>query len=204
VPRGFPSVPGDARRAEFAPDDELPAEPSILGQHNRENAAAATAAARAAGIADDAIAEGLRTFQGVPHRLELVREVEGVRFVNDSKATNPEAAAQALSAYPPGLRLILGGSLKGTPFEGLARAAGERGVARAYLIGEAADELAEALAAEGVRFTHSMELEAAVRDAFADAEDGEVVLLSPACASYDQFESFEERGARFRELVEAL
>jgi UDP-N-acetylmuramoylalanine--D-glutamate ligase len=204
VPRGFPSVPGDARRAEFAPDDELPAEPSILGRHNRENAAAATAAARAAGIPDDAIAEGLSTFQGVPHRLELVREVEGVRFVNDSKATNPEAAAQALTAYPPGLRLILGGSLKGTPFDGLARAAGERGVARAYLIGESADELAEALVAEGVRFTHSGNLEAAVRDAFADAEDGEVVLLSPACASYDQFESFEERGARFRELVEAL
>jgi UDP-N-acetylmuramoylalanine--D-glutamate ligase len=204
VPRGFPSVPGDARRAEFAPDDELPAEPSILGRHNRENAAAATAAARAAGIPDDAIAEGLSTFQGVPHRLELVREVEGVRFVNDSKATNPEAAAQALTAYPPGLRLILGGSLKGTPFDGLARAAGERGVARAYLIGESADELAEALVAEGVRFTHSGNLESAVRDAFADAEDGEVVLLSPACASYDQFESFEERGARFRELVEAL
>jgi UDP-N-acetylmuramoylalanine--D-glutamate ligase len=204
VPRGFPSVPGNARRAEFAPDDELPAEPSILGQHNRENAAAATAAARAAGIPDDAIAEGLGTFQGVPHRLELVREVGGVRFVNDSKATNPEAAAQALTAYPPGLRLILGGSLKGTPFDGLARAAGERGVARAYLIGESADEVAEALVAEGVRFTHSGNLEAAVRDAFADAEDGEVVLLSPACASYDQFESFEERGARFRELVEAL
>ena len=204
VPRDFPSVPGDARRAEFAPDDELPAEPSIVGQHNRENAAAATAAARAAGIPDDAIAEGLSTFQGVPHRLELVREVEGVRFVNDSKATNPEAASQALTAYPPGLRLILGGSLKGTPFKGLARAAGERGVARAYLIGEAADDLAEALAAEGVRFTHSGNLEAAVRDAFADAEDGEVVLLSPACASYDQFESFEERGTRFRELVEAL
>jgi len=204
VPRGFPEVPGAARRAEFAADDELPAEPSIPGRHNRENAAAATAAARAAGIADDAIAEGLRTFQGVPHRLELVREVEGVRFVNDSKATNPEAAAQALTAYPPGLRLIVGGSLKGTPFAGLARAAGQRGVARAYLIGEAADELAEALAKEGVRFTHSRELEAAVRDAFADAEAGEVVLLSPACASYDQFESFEERGARFRELVEAL
>jgi len=204
VPRRFPSVPGAARRAEFDADDELPAEPSILGRHNRENAAAATAAARAAGIADDAIAEGLRTFQGVPHRLELVREVEGVRFVNDSKATNPEAAAQALTAYPPGLRLILGGSLKGTPFAGLAGAAAERGVARAYLIGEAADELAEALAGAGVRFTHSRELEAAVRDAFADAEPGEVVLLSPACASYDQFESFEERGARFRELVEAL
>jgi UDP-N-acetylmuramoylalanine--D-glutamate ligase len=204
VPRGFPSVPGAARRAEFAPDDELPAEPSIPGQHNRENAAAATAAARAAGIADEAIADGLRSFQGVPHRLELVREVEGVRFVNDSKATNPEAAAQALTAYPPGLRLILGGSLKGTPFKGLARVAGARGVARAYLIGEAADELAEALAAEGVRFTHSGDLEAAVRDAYADAETGEVVLLSPACASYDQFEDFEERGARFRELVEAL
>jgi UDP-N-acetylmuramoylalanine--D-glutamate ligase len=204
LPRGFPSVPGAARRAEFAADDHLPAEPSILGRHNRENAAAATAAARAAGISDDSIAEGLRAFQGVPHRLELVREVRGVRFVNDSKATNPEAAAQALTAYPPGLRLILGGSLKGTSFTGLARAAAERGVARAYLIGEAADELADALASEGVRFTHSSNLEAAVHDAFGDAEDGEVVLLSPACASYDQFESFEERGTRFRTLVEAL
>jgi UDP-N-acetylmuramoylalanine--D-glutamate ligase len=204
VPRGFGDVPGAGRRAEFAADDPLPAEPRIPGAHNRENAAAAAAAARAAGIADDAIAEGLRTFAGVPHRLELIREIDGVRWVNDSKATNPEAAERALGAYPPGLRVILGGSLKGSSFTGLARRARESGVARAYLIGEAADEIAEALAAEGVRFQHSRDLENAVADAQAEAETGDVVLLSPACASYDQFRDFEQRGERFRALVEAL
>ena len=204
VPRGFPSIPGAARRVEFAAVDQLPAEPSIPGIHNRENAAAATAAAREAGIDDVAIAEGLRSFQGVPHRLELVGEVAGVRFVNDSKATNPEAAEQALTAYPPGLRLILGGSVKGSSFDRLARAARERGVARAYLIGESADDIAEALVRAGVPFTHAGDLERAVQQALSDAEPGDVVLLSPACASYDQFESFEERGARFRAIVEAL
>ena len=204
VPRGFPPVPGSGLRIEFGLDDELPAEPSIPGEHNRENAAAATAAARAAGIPDGAIAAGLASFPGVPHRLELVREVEHVRFVNDSKATNPEAAERALSAYPPGIRLILGGSRKGIPFKSLAERASAAGVSRAYLIGESADEIAEALAAAGVRFSDSRDLETAVREAFADAEAGEVVLLSPACASYDQFRDFEERGDRFRELVEAL
>ena len=204
VPRGFQAVPGDARRVEFAADDPLPSEPRILGPHNRENAAAATAAARAAGIPDAAIAEGLRTFAGVSHRLELVREVDGVRWVNDSKATNPDAAERALGAYPPGLRVILGGSRKATPFGGLARGAARAGVSCAYLIGESADEIAEALAAEGVRFRHSRDLESAVRDAREDSEPGDVVLLSPACASYDQFRDFEERGERFRELVEAL
>jgi UDP-N-acetylmuramoylalanine--D-glutamate ligase len=204
VPRGFEPIPGEAKRIEFSLDDTLPAVPSIPGEHNRENAAAATAAARAAGIADDAIAAGLSGFEGVPHRLELVREVGGVRFVNDSKATNPEAAERALSSYPPGIRLILGGSRKGIPFARLAKRAAASGVAQAYLIGDSADEIAEALAAEGVRFTYSRDLASAVRDAFADAEAGEVVLLSPACASYDQFRDFEERGERFRELVEAL
>jgi UDP-N-acetylmuramoylalanine--D-glutamate ligase len=204
VPRGFGPIPGSARRVEFAAGDPLPAEPRIPGEHNRENAAAAAAAARAAGISERAIGEALASFEGVPHRLELVGELRGVRFVNDSKATNPDSAARALSAYPPGVRLILGGSLKGTSFAALARAARTAAVARAYLIGEAADELAEALAAEGVRFTHSGDLTAAVGDAFADAEPGEVVLLSPACASYDQFENFEERGTHFREAVERL
>jgi UDP-N-acetylmuramoylalanine--D-glutamate ligase len=204
VPRGFGPIPGNARRVEFAAGDALPAEPRIPGEHNLENAAAAAAAARAAGISERAIGEALASFEGVPHRLELVGELRGVRFVNDSKATNPDSAARALSAYPPGVRLILGGSLKGTSFAALARAARTAAVARAYLIGEAADELAEALAAEGVRFTHSGDLTAAVGDAFADAEPGEVVLLSPACASYDQFENFEERGAHFREAVERL
>jgi UDP-N-acetylmuramoylalanine--D-glutamate ligase len=204
VPRGFPAVPGEGRRVEFAAEDPLPAEPRLPGEHNRENAAAATVAAQAAGIPDDAIASALASFAGVPHRLELVRELDGVRGVNDSKATNPDAAERALGAYPPGLRVILGGSRKGMPFAGLAERAREAGVARAYLIGESADEIAEALAREGVRFRHSVDLEHAVADAHADAERGEVVLLSPACASYDQFENFEERGARFRELVEAL
>jgi UDP-N-acetylmuramoylalanine--D-glutamate ligase len=204
IPAGFEAVPGHGRRIEFSTDDPLPAEPGLPGAHNRENAAAAAAAARAAGIADDAIAGALRSFPGVPHRLELVREVGGVRWVNDSKATNPEAAERAFGAYPPGLRVILGGSRKATPFAGLARSAREAGVSRAYLIGESADELAEALAREGVRFRHSADLERAVADAHADAEPGDVVLLSPACASYDQFTDFEERGKRFRELVEAL
>ena len=204
VPRGFPSVPGEGRRVEFASDDPLPAEPRIPGAHNRENASAATAAARAAGVPDDAIAAALERFAGVPHRLELVRELDGVRWVNDSKATNPEAAEKALGAYPPGLRVILGGSRKGTPFGGLAARAREAGVSCAYLIGESADEIAEALARQGVRFRHSRDLEHAVADAHEDAERGEVVLLSPACASYDQFDDFEERGSRFRELVEAL
>jgi UDP-N-acetylmuramoylalanine--D-glutamate ligase len=204
VPRGFPPVPGAGRRVEFAGDDPLPAEPRIPGAHNRENAAAAAAASRAAGIAEEAVATALRTFAGVPHRLELVRELAGVRWINDSKATNPEAAERALAAYPPGLRVILGGSRKGTPFAGLAAQARGSGVACAYLIGESADEIAEALAQEGVRFRHSVDLEHAVADARADAEPGEVVLLSPACASYDQFENFEERGERFRQLVEAL
>jgi UDP-N-acetylmuramoylalanine--D-glutamate ligase len=204
VPRGFGEIPGEARRIEFDVGDPLPAEPLVPGDHNRENAAAATAAARAAGIPDEAIAEAIRTFEGVQHRLELVREVNGVRFVNDSKATNPEAAERALSAYPPGIRLILGGSRKMSSYAGLASEAARRGVAKAYLIGEAADEIAEALADAGVRFSASRTLEQAVVDAFEDAEPGEVVLLSPACASYDQFRDFEERGQRFRELVEAL
>jgi UDP-N-acetylmuramoylalanine--D-glutamate ligase len=204
VPRGFDVIPGEARRIEFSLEDALPAEPGIPGEHNRENAAAATAAARAAGIPDDAITAGLSSFEGVPHRLELVREVGGVRFVNDSKATNPEAAERALSAYPPGIRLTLGGSRKGIPFERLAKRAAASGVAQAYLIGDSADEIAEALAAEGVRFTYSRDLPIAVQNAFRDADPGEVVLLSPACASYDQFHDFEERGERFRELVEAL
>ncbi len=111
VPRGF-GIDG----IEFSADDPLPAEPLIPGRHNRENAAAATAAARAAGVPDDAIAEALRTFPGVPHRLELVRELRGVRWINDSKATNTAAARRGVAAYGAPLRLILGGSLKGEDF----------------------------------------------------------------------------------------
>ena len=116
VPRGL-----GLEGVEFASDDVLPAQPLIPGLHNRENAAAATAAARAAGIGDEAIAEALQTFPGVAHRLELVAEIDGVRYVNDSKATNTAAARRGIAAYAlEPLHLILGGSLKGESFAELA------------------------------------------------------------------------------------
>jgi UDP-N-acetylmuramoylalanine--D-glutamate ligase len=198
VPRGFGKVPGRARRIEFAAADALPAEPAIPGEHNRENAAAAVAAARAAGVDEDGIVKALRAFTGVPHRLELVAEHDGVRYVNDSKATNVAAALRALAAYDAPLLLIAGGRGKGERFESLADAARGR-VRRAYLIGETAGELAAAL--RDVPCELSRELEPAVRAAAAAARPGEVVLLSPACASYDQFRDFEQRGDEFRRLA---
>jgi UDP-N-acetylmuramoylalanine--D-glutamate ligase len=204
VPRGFGPVPGAARRVEFAADDPLPAEPLLRGRHNRENAAAAVAAARAAGAEEDAIVDALRTFPGVAHRLELVANVGGVAYVNDSKATNVAAARPALQAYgDEPVHLILGGSLKGESFEPLARAVGPN-VRRAYLIGEAAAQLADVLAAVGAPFERSGNLGEAVAAAATAARPGDVVLLSPACASYDQFRDFEHRGDEFRRLVEAL
>jgi UDP-N-acetylmuramoylalanine--D-glutamate ligase len=204
VPRGFGPVPGAARRVEFSADDELPAEPLIPGAHNRENAAAATAAARAAGQEDDEIADVLRTFPGVAHRLELVAERAGVRYVNDSKATNTAAARRALTAYDVPLHLILGGSLKGERFDAFAADVARANVVTAYLIGEAAEPLAADLGYAGVPFLISTTLERAVAEAATAAEPGEVVLLSPACASYDQFRDFEHRGEEFGRLVQNL
>jgi UDP-N-acetylmuramoylalanine--D-glutamate ligase len=203
VPRAFGPVPGAGRRVEFDARDPLPAEPLLPGVHNRENAAAATAAARAAGIDDAAIAEALRGFAGVPHRLELVAEIGGVRYVNDSKATNTGAARRAVAAFDAPLRIILGGSHKGEPFHTLVEALRGR-AAGVYLIGESASDIAAVLDAAGISYTWSGELEAAVRAAAAEARAGEIVLLSPACASYDQFGNFEERGEAFRRLVEEL
>jgi UDP-N-acetylmuramoylalanine--D-glutamate ligase len=199
VPRG-----SGLEGIEFAADDELPAEPLIPGAHNRENAAAATAAARAAGIDDAAIADALRTFEGVPHRLELVRELRGVRFVNDSKATNAAAARRGAASYGDApLRLILGGSSKGEDFTSFARDL--PGTVRSiYLIGASADDLAAALDVAGRTYVRAGDLGTAVGRAAADAEPGDVVLLSPASASYDQFENFEQRGEAFRRLVEEL
>ncbi|MDQ2985021.1 MAG: UDP-N-acetylmuramoyl-L-alanine--D-glutamate ligase [Actinomycetota bacterium] len=189
---------GKARRIEFSSDDPLPAEPRIRGTHNRENAAAATAAARAAGASEEQIAQGLREFPGVPHRLELVGENDGVRYVNDSKATNVAAALRALDAYADEpVHLILGGSRKGEDFAPLAKALG-RNIKSVHVIGETADELAAAIPAA----VRAGDLDSALRSI--DAEPGDVVLLSPACASYDQFRDFEERGEEFRRLVENL
>jgi UDP-N-acetylmuramoylalanine--D-glutamate ligase len=203
VPRGFGAVPGRGRRVEFAASDRLPAEPLIPGAHNRENAAAAAAAARAVGIEDAAVAEALRTFPGIAHRLELVAERDGVRFVNDSKATNTAAARRSLAAYDAPLHLILGGSLKGESFAELAREVGSR-AASVHLVGEAADELAAALDAAHVGYSRDGTVERAVTAAAAAAQPGDLVLLSPACASYDQFRNFEHRGEEFRRVVSKL
>jgi UDP-N-acetylmuramoylalanine--D-glutamate ligase len=193
VPRGL-----GLEGIEFAADDPLPAEPLIRGEHNRENAAAATAAARAAGASDEQIAEALRTFPGVPHRLELVRELSGVRYVNDSKATNVSAALRALAAYEDEpVHLILGGSRKGEDFRPLTEAIGPN-VRSVHLIGETAEELAEVIP----QAERDGDLATAVRTI--RARQGDVVLLSPACASYDQFRDFEERGEEFRRLVQNL
>jgi UDP-N-acetylmuramoylalanine--D-glutamate ligase len=200
VPVGFDDVPGRARRIEFEPSDALPAEPRIPGAHNRENAAAATAAARALGIGDARIAEALETFPGVAHRLEPVAEAGGVRFVNDSKATNTAAARRAVAAYDQPLHMILGGSDKGESYTQLALDMAGR-VRRAYLIGETAKEIGTALELAGVDHELSGDLDTAVRSAARNANAGEIVLLAPACASYDQFHDFEERGDAFRRIV---
>jgi UDP-N-acetylmuramoylalanine--D-glutamate ligase len=200
VPRGFDEVPGEARRVEFAGDDPLPAEPTIPGEHNRENAAAATAAARAVGVDDDAIAAGLVGFAGVPHRLEEVAVIRGVAYVNDSKATNVASTLRALRTFKKTrLHVILGGLGKNESYAPLA--AELKLGDRAYLVGAAADEIARALDAVHVPYVHAGELAAAVRDASAAARPDELVLLSPACASYDQFDDFEARGEAFRRLV---
>ena len=203
VPRGFRPVPGSGRRVEFAAGDELPAEPRIPGPHNRENAAAATAAARSAGIDDGAIAEALVTFAGVPHRIELVRELRGVRYVNDSKATNVAATLRALASFADArLHVILGGRGKHESYEPLAAAFGPSD--RAYVIGEAADEIGRSLGAAGVPVVNALTLDGALATAASAAAPEDVVLLSPACASFDQFRDFEARGDAFRSLVEEL
>jgi UDP-N-acetylmuramoylalanine--D-glutamate ligase len=178
----------------------------IFGEHNVANAMAAAAAGLSMGLDRDAVREGLRSFAGVPHRLEQVAEIGGVRFVNDSKATNVTAASVGLRAFDGGVHAILGGSEKGEPFVPLADPVREA-CAACYLIGASADRLAVELApvsTAGVRLHRCADLEDAVRRAATTAAAGEVVLLSPACASFDAFENYERRGERFREIVEGL
>lgn len=182
------------------------AELGVPGEHNVENAMAAAAAALALGIDRDAVIEGLRTFGGVPHRLEPVAEIGGVRFVNDSKATNVTSAIVGIGSFDAGVHAILGGSEKGEPFAPLREPLRERAVA-AYLLGDTAERMAAELAPpaeSGVPLRRARDLEDAVRSAAAAAAPGEVVLLSPACASFDAFPDFEARGERFRQIVATL
>jgi UDP-N-acetylmuramoylalanine--D-glutamate ligase len=178
----------------------------LFGEHNVANAMAAAAAALAMGIDREAVREGLRSFAGVPHRLEQVAEIDGVRFVNDSKATNVASATVGIRAFERGVHAILGGSEKEEPFTPLIDPIRER-VRACYLIGATAERMARELAPvleAGVELHRCTDLVDAVRRAAAAASYGEVVLLSPACASFDAFENFEQRGDRFRELVGEL
>jgi UDP-N-acetylmuramoylalanine--D-glutamate ligase len=174
--------------------------PSLQGPHNAQNAALAIAVANELGLSDERIAEGLRTYPGLPHRMERIREREGVLFVNDSKGTNPDSTAPALAAYPQ-IHWIVGGRAKteslGPCEQHLDHVRG------AYTIGEAGSMFARLLAGK-VPVTVSHVLERAVTDAAAAAKAGEVVLLSPACSSFDQYRDFEARGEAFRAAVEAL
>jgi UDP-N-acetylmuramoylalanine--D-glutamate ligase len=176
---------------------------ALEGEHNLRNAMAAASAALAAGLSRDAVAGGLSSFAGIPHRLERVAEIGGVAYVNDSKATNVAAAAAALGSFGGGVHAILGGSLKGGGFGDLAPAVAESCVA-CYLIGEAAERLAADLTATDTPLEQCGDLASAVAAAARAAEPGETVLLAPACASFDAFRNYEDRGHRFRELVGEL
>ena len=175
----------------------------LRGRHNRQNAMAAVALAAHAGARRDALADGLASFPGVAHRLEVVADINGVRYVNDSKATNPDATLAALDAYPARVHLIVGGRGKGTSFADLATAA-KSGVVRAYLVGEAGAEIGAALGRAGVAIESVGTIGAAVSAAAELASPGDTVLLAPACTSFDQYANFEERGEDFRAAVDAL
>lgn len=197
----------------FAPDGatfafidgvELPGDqaqwPSLQGPHNRANAAAAVGAVRYLGLTDEVIEAGLKSFVGLPHRMERVATKDGVLFVNDSKATNPASTAPALAAFPR-IHWILGGVPKGDDLDDCAPHFGH--VVHAYTIGEAGPRFAGILEPL-MPVTRAEMLGDAVRAAMEQAQPGDVIMLSPACASFDQFRDYEARGDRFRQIVAAL
>jgi UDP-N-acetylmuramoylalanine--D-glutamate ligase len=178
---------------------------SLQGPHNLQNAAAAIAIVEALGLTRGQWQAALPTFRGLPHRMERVAEANGVVFINDSKATNPASAAPALAAFPPRperrIHWIVGGLPKGDDLEDCAPYFGN--VAAAYTIGDAGPRFAELLAPHMPVRRSEMMCEA-IREAIEAAHPGDIVMLSPACASFDQFRDYEARGDAFRQLVEAL
>jgi UDP-N-acetylmuramoylalanine--D-glutamate ligase len=175
---------------------------ALRGRHNVDNVLAAAAAAYLIGVAPASIAAAVRTFGGVEHRLEFVAEIAGVRFFNDSKATNVDATLKAIDAFPGGLYVILGGKDKGSDYRPLRAPLRERGKA-ALLIGAAAEKIATQLGGY-VPLLRAETLDAAVTQAFELAASGDTILLAPACASFDQFENYEHRGRVFKQLVSNL
>jgi len=174
----------------------------LAGAHNLENVLAAVAATRITGAGAAAIAKGVRSFAGVEHRLEFVAEIGGVRYYNDSKATNVDATLKALDAFPGRILVILGGKDKGSDYTALQKSLREKAIL-ALLIGAAAEKIEKQIAGS-VAIEHAGALERAVEIASHAAQPGDVVLLAPACASFDQFQNYEHRGRAFKELVAQL
>jgi UDP-N-acetylmuramoylalanine--D-glutamate ligase len=171
----------------------------LPGAHNLENVLAATIAARLAGASPAQIAEGIHSFAGVEHRLEFVAAVDGVRYYNDSKATNVDATLKALEAFPGRIIVILGGKDKDSDYTQLRATLQEKAVL-ALLIGTAADKIEQQICGS-VAIKRAGTLENAVQFAAQAAHTGDIVLLAPACASFDQFENYEHRGRVFKQLV---
>ena len=185
------------------PEPVMPvAEIPLAGAHNVENVLAAVCAARLAGVESSVIRAAVAAFKAVEHRLEFVREVEGVRYYNDSKATNVDATVKAVEAFEGGIWLILGGKDKDSDYATMSTLLRER-VKTVLTIGSAAEKIERQLAGV-VKIERAETLERAVALAHEAAGAGDVVLLAPACASFDQFENYEHRGRVFKELVAGL
>lgn len=198
-------LPGEASEVDLD-EVHLGFEPEgawMRGPHNLQNARFAAAAALAMGIDLESVVAAIRSFPGVPHRLELVGEVGGVKYVNDSKATNVAAAIAALESFEGGVHAIMGGSLKGGDFSPLAGPVAEH-CSAVYLIGPAADPIARALEPTGIKSTRLASMREAVGAAADAAPAGATVLLAPACASFDAYRDYEARGDHFRELVRVI
>ena len=183
---------------EILPISEIP----LKGAHNLENVLAAVCLASLAGCPSESIRQAVRAFKAVEHRLEFVAEIAGVSFYNDSKATNVDATIKALESFPANIHLILGGKDKGSDYSALNDLLRQR-AKRVYTIGAAAEKI-ESQIADTVEIFHAGTLENAVRRATTTAVPGDVILLAPACASFDQFQSYEHRGRVFKEVVKAL
>ena len=178
--------------------EEIP----LMGAHNVENVLAAVVATRLAGAEPAAIAKGVRSFAGVEHRLEFVAEIGGVRYYNDSKATNVDATLKALDAFPGRILIVLGGKDKGSDYTVLQKPLREKAIL-ALLIGAAAEKIEKQIAGS-VAIERAGVIERALEIASHAARPGDVVLLAPACASFDQFQNYEHRGRVFKELVHQL
>jgi UDP-N-acetylmuramoylalanine--D-glutamate ligase len=202
VARRVTAVGAGARLRRVTFPQEFASHLRLPGRHNRDNAAAAIAVARALGVADELIKRGIEAFTGLPHRLEFVAERDGVRYYNDSKSTTPESTRIALEAFDEPVVMLVGGYDKKIPLDGISRQL----AARAKLTicyGQTGPAFHREITAAGGRAERADSFEDAVAKARAAAVPGDVVVLSPACASYDMFSNYEERGALFRQYVQA-